>query len=91
MSSKIVTFRLKFRLGPMVAVFKYSSVATCSVSLPPQKMEFSASVKKEFLKKESDDVRASYNFISALSFDEFVMLITSSSLKGISARDVNVH
>lgn len=64
----------------MVAVFKYSSVATCSVSLPPQKMEFSASVKKEFLKKESDDVRALYNFIVALSFDEFVILIVFFAL-----------
>ncbi|KAH6780396.1 hypothetical protein C2S52_011633 [Perilla frutescens var. hirtella] len=45
-----------FGLGPMVAMFKYSPVATYSVSLPPQKMEFSASVKREFLKKYSDDV-----------------------------------
>lgn len=48
----------------MVAIFKYAPVATYSVSLPPQKMEFNASVKQEFLKKDSDSV---HTFIAALS------------------------
>ncbi|KAL3641353.1 hypothetical protein CASFOL_016321 [Castilleja foliolosa] len=45
-----------FGLGPMVAMFKYSTVVTYSVSLPPQKMEFGCSVKGEFLKKDSENV-----------------------------------
>ncbi|GFP81328.1 putative 1-phosphatidylinositol-3-phosphate 5-kinase fab1d [Phtheirospermum japonicum] len=45
-----------FGLGPMVAMFKYSTVVTYSVSLPPQKMEFGSSVKGEFLKKDSENV-----------------------------------
>ncbi|KAI3460633.1 hypothetical protein Pfo_017296 [Paulownia fortunei] len=42
--------------GPMVAMFKYSPVATYSVSLPHQKMEFNTSVRGEFLKKDSKNV-----------------------------------
>lgn len=49
-------FLLLFRLGPMVAIFKYSPVATHSVSLPPLKMESNASVSGDFLKKDSDNV-----------------------------------
>ncbi|PIN19022.1 1-phosphatidylinositol-3-phosphate 5-kinase [Handroanthus impetiginosus] len=45
-----------FGLGPMVAMFKYSSVLTYSVALPPQKMEFNSSVRGEFLKKDSENV-----------------------------------
>ncbi|XP_073276371.1 putative 1-phosphatidylinositol-3-phosphate 5-kinase FAB1D [Primulina huaijiensis] len=45
-----------FGLGPMVAMFKYSPVATFSVSLPPQKLEFSCSVRGEFLNRDSEDV-----------------------------------
>ncbi|KAL6525181.1 hypothetical protein OROMI_030774 [Orobanche minor] len=45
-----------FGLGPMVAMFKYSTVVTYSVSLPPQKMELSSSVKVEFFKKDSENV-----------------------------------
>ncbi|KAG6419831.1 hypothetical protein SASPL_116343 [Salvia splendens] len=70
-----------FGLGPMVAVFKYSSVATCSVSLPPQKMEFNASVKKEFLKKESDDV-----YLQGM----LMFIDIEKSLKEIEARYIGV-
>ncbi|PHU14820.1 putative 1-phosphatidylinositol-3-phosphate 5-kinase FAB1C [Capsicum chinense] len=45
-----------FGLGNMVAVFKYSTVTTYSVSLPPEKLEFSSSVNGEFLKKDFEDV-----------------------------------
>ncbi|KAL8481985.1 hypothetical protein ACS0TY_028218 [Phlomoides rotata] len=45
-----------FGLGPMVAMFKYSTVVTYSVSLPPHKMEFNYSVGGEFLKKDSENV-----------------------------------
>ncbi|CAA0827851.1 Putative 1-phosphatidylinositol-3-phosphate 5-kinase FAB1D [Striga hermonthica] len=45
-----------FGLGPMVAMFKYSTVVTYSVSLPPQRLEFSFTVKEEFLKKDSENV-----------------------------------
>lgn len=46
------------RLGRMVAMFKYSTVTTYSVFLPPKKLEFSSSIKGEFLKQEFDDVCA---------------------------------
>ncbi|XP_075101194.1 putative 1-phosphatidylinositol-3-phosphate 5-kinase FAB1D isoform X3 [Nicotiana tabacum] len=45
-----------FGLGRMVAMFKYSTITTYSVSLPPEKLEFSSSVNGEFLKKELEDV-----------------------------------
>ncbi|PHU19672.1 putative 1-phosphatidylinositol-3-phosphate 5-kinase FAB1D [Capsicum chinense] len=45
-----------FGLGRMVAMFKYSTVTTYSVFLPPKKLEFSSSIKGEFLKQEFDDV-----------------------------------
>ncbi|XP_044510763.1 putative 1-phosphatidylinositol-3-phosphate 5-kinase FAB1D isoform X2 [Mangifera indica] len=41
-----------FGLGPMVAMFSYSPVITYTVSVPPQKLEFSHSVTKEWLKEE---------------------------------------
>ncbi|XP_031247184.1 putative 1-phosphatidylinositol-3-phosphate 5-kinase FAB1D [Pistacia vera] len=41
-----------FGLGPMVAMFSYSPVITYTVSVPPQKLEFSNSVNKEWLKEE---------------------------------------
>lgn len=44
------------RLGPMVAMLRNSAVATYSVSLPPQKLEFSSSIKGDLLKRETDDV-----------------------------------
>lgn len=46
------------RLGRMVAMFKYSTVTTYSVFLPPKKLEFSSSIKGEFLMQESNDVCA---------------------------------
>ncbi|KAJ8557856.1 hypothetical protein K7X08_004622 [Anisodus acutangulus] len=45
-----------FGLGHMVAMFKYSTVTTYSVSLPPEKLEFSSSVNGEFLKKDFEYV-----------------------------------
>ncbi|XP_009764024.1 putative 1-phosphatidylinositol-3-phosphate 5-kinase FAB1D isoform X1 [Nicotiana sylvestris] len=45
-----------FGLGRMVAMFKYSTVTTYSVFLPPKELEFSSSVKGEFLKQDFDDV-----------------------------------
>ncbi|GLU06835.1 hypothetical protein SLE2022_238250 [Rubroshorea leprosula] len=44
-----------FGLGPMAAMFKYSPVATYTVSLPPQKLEFSNSIRTD-LKEEYDKV-----------------------------------
>lgn len=70
-----------FGLGPMVAMFKYSPVATYSVSLPPQKMEFSASVKQEFLKEYSDDV-----YLQGIS----MFLDIEKSLKEIETRYTGV-
>lgn len=54
-----------YRLGHMVAVFKYSTVTTYSVALPPEKLEFSSSVNEEFLKKDFEDVCL---FTSATAF-----------------------
>ncbi|CAN4119531.1 unnamed protein product [Withania somnifera] len=45
-----------FGLGRMVAMFKYSTVTTYSVFLPPKKLEFSSSIRGEFLKQEFNDV-----------------------------------
>lgn len=45
-----------FGLGPLVAMFKYSKVATYSVSLTPEKLEFGNSVRGELLKEEFEDV-----------------------------------
>ncbi|XP_055833293.1 putative 1-phosphatidylinositol-3-phosphate 5-kinase FAB1D [Solanum dulcamara] len=45
-----------FGLGRMVAMFKYSTVTTYSAFLPPKKLEFSSSIKGEFLKQEFNDV-----------------------------------
>ncbi|KAI3685241.1 hypothetical protein L6452_34479 [Arctium lappa] len=45
-----------FGLGSMVAMFRYSLVATYSVSLPHWKVEFSNSIGGKFLKKEVEDV-----------------------------------
>lgn len=51
------------RLGPMVAMFKYSKVATYSVALPPQKLDFGNSIKEEVLKKEFEDVSSYKNIL----------------------------
>ncbi|CAN4097924.1 unnamed protein product [Withania somnifera] len=45
-----------FGLGHKVAVFKYSTVTTYSVSLPPEKLEYSSFVNGEVLKKDFEDV-----------------------------------
>ncbi|KAA8546343.1 hypothetical protein F0562_002918 [Nyssa sinensis] len=45
-----------FGLGPMVAMFRYSPVATYCVSMPPQKLAFSNSIRPELLKKEIENV-----------------------------------
>ncbi|GAV87130.1 Cpn60_TCP1 domain-containing protein/PIP5K domain-containing protein [Cephalotus follicularis] len=41
-----------FGLGPMVAIFKYSQVMTCTVSVPPQKLELSNTIRQDWLRKE---------------------------------------
>ncbi|KAL9261618.1 putative 1-phosphatidylinositol-3-phosphate 5-kinase FAB1D [Drosera capensis] len=45
-----------FGLGPMVAMFRYSQVATYTVSVPSQKMSFTNSIKDEWMKKETENV-----------------------------------
>ncbi|GAB2236021.1 hypothetical protein Droror1_Dr00027750, partial [Drosera rotundifolia] len=45
-----------FGLGPMVAMFRYSQVATYTVSVPSQKMCFTNSIKDEWMKKETENV-----------------------------------
>ncbi|KAG5077990.1 hypothetical protein JHK82_056685 [Glycine max] len=45
-----------FGLGHMVAMFRYSSVATYTVSMPPQKLEFSGAIRQEWLSKETQNV-----------------------------------
>lgn len=46
-----------FGFGPMVAMFKYSTVATYSVSLPPQKLDFRCTLTGDSL-KEFEDVHS---------------------------------
>ncbi|XP_075509360.1 putative 1-phosphatidylinositol-3-phosphate 5-kinase FAB1D [Primulina tabacum] len=70
-----------FGLGPMVAMFKYAPVATYSVSLPPQKLEFSCSVRGDFLNRDSEDV-----YLKGISmFHDF-----EESLKDIGTRYAGV-
>ncbi|KAI4346579.1 hypothetical protein L6164_007464 [Bauhinia variegata] len=45
-----------FGLGHMIAMFRYSLVATYTVSMPPEKLEFSGAIQPEWLKKETEDV-----------------------------------
>ncbi|XVF63238.1 hypothetical protein PTKIN_Ptkin09bG0071600 [Pterospermum kingtungense] len=45
-----------FGLGPMVAMFSYSLVTTYTVSMPPQQLEFSDSIKPDWLKEEFENV-----------------------------------
>ncbi|KAK6939801.1 Chaperonin Cpn60/GroEL/TCP-1 family [Dillenia turbinata] len=45
-----------FGLGPMVAMFRYSPVVTYSVTVPPEKLEFSSSIKQECLAQEYENV-----------------------------------
>ncbi|KAK7343793.1 hypothetical protein VNO77_12828 [Canavalia gladiata] len=45
-----------FGLGHMVAMFRYSSVTTYTVSMPPQKLEFGGAIKQEWLLKETENV-----------------------------------
>ncbi|XP_057973777.1 putative 1-phosphatidylinositol-3-phosphate 5-kinase FAB1D isoform X2 [Malania oleifera] len=45
-----------FGLGSMVAMFRYSPVVTYSVALPPQKLDFSNSIRKSWLDKEIENV-----------------------------------
>ncbi|KAL8459581.1 hypothetical protein ACS0TY_036908 [Phlomoides rotata] len=70
-----------FGLGPMVAMFKYSPIVTYSVSLPSDKMEFNASIKREFLKKDFDDV-----YLQGIS----MFLHIEKALKEIETRYVGV-
>ncbi|XWS23446.1 hypothetical protein CRYUN_Cryun28dG0014500 [Craigia yunnanensis] len=45
-----------FGVGPMVAMFSYSSVTTYTVSMPPQQLEFSNSIRPDWLKEEFENV-----------------------------------
>ncbi|KAG8660738.1 hypothetical protein MANES_02G188400v8 [Manihot esculenta] len=45
-----------FGLGQLAAMFKYSPVTTYTVSLPPQKLEFSHSIRYEGLMREFENV-----------------------------------
>lgn len=43
----------------MIAMFKYSQVTTYTVSMPPQKLEFSNSIRGDWLEEELENVRFS--------------------------------
>ncbi|XWS24864.1 hypothetical protein CRYUN_Cryun27aG0021600 [Craigia yunnanensis] len=45
-----------FGLGPMVAMFSYSSVTTYTVSMPPQQLEFREPIRPDWLKEEFENV-----------------------------------
>lgn len=66
-----------FGLGPMVAMLRYSPVSTYSVSLPPQKLEFSSSIRGDLIKRETDNVYKK----GARLFDE-----VEKCLQGIASR-----
>lgn len=54
--TNIIIFFGACRLGSMIVRFKYSTVSTYFVSLPPRKVEFSHSIEGDFLQKEVEDV-----------------------------------
>lgn len=45
-----------FGLGAVIAMFRYSPVATYTVSLPPWKLQLSNSIKQDLLMKETENV-----------------------------------
>lgn len=63
----------------MVAVFKYSTVTTYSVALPPEKLEFSSSVDGEFLKKDFEDVCLFTSVTAFYTFKAFKYLAEHGS------------
>ena len=63
------------RLGSMVAMFRYSSVATYSVSLPHWKVEFSNSIGGKFLKKEIEDVGPFMHNVALLIACSFLAIL----------------
>ncbi|KAJ7969722.1 1-phosphatidylinositol-3-phosphate 5-kinase [Quillaja saponaria] len=66
-----------FGLGAMVAMFRYTSVAIYTVSMPPGKLDFSNSMKEDLLLKETQNV----NMKGMLLFSE-----VTSCLKKIKAK-----
>lgn len=56
-----------FGLGSMVAMFRYSTVATYSVSLPHWKVEFRNTIEGDFLKEEVEEVsREGYSMFTEI-------------------------
>ncbi|KAK4280063.1 hypothetical protein QN277_011738 [Acacia crassicarpa] len=45
-----------FGFGHMVAMFRYSSVTTCTVRMPPKKLEFTGAIRKDWLCNEVKNV-----------------------------------
>ncbi|KAL2324698.1 hypothetical protein Fmac_023756 [Flemingia macrophylla] len=45
-----------FGLGQTVSMFRYSSVNTYTVSMPPRKLEFSGAMRQDWLLKETENV-----------------------------------
>ncbi|XVE55061.1 hypothetical protein DITRI_Ditri03aG0130900 [Diplodiscus trichospermus] len=45
-----------FGLGPMVAMLSYSSVTTYTMSMPPQQLEFTQSIRPDLLREEFENV-----------------------------------
>ncbi|KAL1343515.1 hypothetical protein HN51_029888 [Arachis hypogaea] len=67
-----------FGLGHMVAMFRYSSVMTYNVAMPPQKLELSGSIKQERLSKEIENV-----YMKGISlFTEVAHLLKTISSNG---------
>lgn len=58
----------------MVAMFKYSKVATYSVALPPPKLEFGNSMKGDLLKKEFENVGIYVTIIAIVDATNFLFL-----------------
>lgn len=49
----------------MVAMFSFSSVTTYTVSVPPQQLEFSRSIRPDWLKEEYENV-CGYSVLTVL-------------------------
>ena len=60
----------------MVAVLRYSPVPTYAVAVPPQKLEFSNSIRQESLKKEMENVCFLFSLPAPLTlYNDYILLI----------------
>ncbi|RDX90164.1 putative 1-phosphatidylinositol-3-phosphate 5-kinase FAB1D, partial [Mucuna pruriens] len=76
-----------FGLGHMVAMFRYSSVATYTVRMPPRMLEFSGAIRQDWLLKETENV-----YMKGISlFTELANCLKTIQFDGLggSIRDIS--